>query len=68
MIRDGRCWPEFSTGSKDLERIAKTLFAPDFNPFEYSLDDLTVIMAEIFYQVRTLLTLPVHDILHPYAR
>jgi hypothetical protein len=42
-------------GSKELERLAKTLFSPAFNPFEYSTDDLTVIMAEIFFQVVVIL-------------
>jgi hypothetical protein len=58
LIRDDRCWPSFSSGSKELERLAKTLFSTNaaFIPFEYSMDDLTVIMAEIFFQVRIFLT------------
>eukprot|EP00291_Cryptomonas_curvata_P001815 CAMPEP_0172188310 /NCGR_PEP_ID=MMETSP1050-20130122/21844_1 /TAXON_ID=233186 /ORGANISM="Cryptomonas curvata, Strain CCAP979/52" /LENGTH=294 /DNA_ID=CAMNT_0012862773 /DNA_START=213 /DNA_END=1094 /DNA_ORIENTATION=+ len=44
-------WPFFSAGQGELDRIRKTLFSPTFNALDYSPDDLTILLGEIFIQL-----------------
>ena len=44
-------WPKFSGGPAELERLGDNLLSLDFNALDYSSDDLTVIVGEIFIRV-----------------
>ncbi len=57
LFCDGGGWPAFSGGPAALERARASLLSLSFNALDHSPDDLTVLIGELFLQVR-----PAHSI------
>ncbi len=52
LFCDSDGWPAFSGGPAALERARGALLSLSFNALDHSPDDLTVLIGELFHQVR----------------
>ena len=51
LFCDGRSWPRFSGSAADLQRARDHLLSLSFNALDFSTDDLTVLVGELFLLV-----------------